>query len=205
MKWSLTWGVCVSVTYVQALIKRERSSVSASVWWYANISIAKILLETVPSYTDLLQSQRNPDDKDQNFNTRFINFADDTLRQLCALQVDNMMELFLNVCTRAAYFQFENKLYQQKCANCTWLTKVAKLNLHGAMWNVTTGHSRLQPTCWLRYIEDKFVSWPHRPVRLQKVLYHITTLSLFTRGVYFKMDSFHTNTITVICTIRTNH
>jgi hypothetical protein len=83
------------------------------------------------------------------------------------LQVEDVMEL-LNICLTTAYFQFEDKFYQQK----EGLGMGNSLSL--VVNNIFTEHSEEtaldtadhKPTKWLRYVDNTFVVWLHEPERL---------------------------------------
>jgi hypothetical protein len=102
---------------------------------------------------------------------------DDTLAEQSILQVEALVEL-VEICLRTAYFHVDNKIFQQKdgmaVGNCPFpiisnifMEHFEKLALDSAPY---------KPSLWLRYVDDRFVVWPHGPEQLHNFLGHLSSL-----------------------------
>jgi hypothetical protein len=108
------------------------------------------------------------------------------------LKIGDIMEL-LDICSSTAYFQFEDKFYQQK----EGMVMVNALSL--VVSNIFMEHSEEtaldtanhKPTKWLRYVDDTFVVWPHEPTRLQQFLHHLNNLPSYSQWKLKLMILFH--------------
>jgi hypothetical protein len=102
---------------------------------------------------------------------------DDTLAERSALQVEAIMEL-LEVCLRTMYFQAGDKFFQQKdgMATGTSLSPVVSNIFMEHFEKLALDSAQHKPSLWLRYVDDTFVVWPHRPSQLQDFLSHLNSL-----------------------------
>jgi hypothetical protein len=102
---------------------------------------------------------------------------DDTLPNQSSLQNEDIMEL-LEVCVRTTYFQVEDRFYQQKSG------MAIESSLSPIVSNIFMEHSEQlaldsvphKPAMWLRYLDEKFVVWPHGTEKLKEFLSHINSL-----------------------------
>jgi hypothetical protein len=101
---------------------------------------------------------------------------DPSFPECSPLQFENVMEL-LDICLTTRYFQFENKLCQQKegMAMGNLLSPVVSNIFMEHFEEMALDTADYKPAKWLRYV-NTFMVWPHGTARLQQFLHHLNSI-----------------------------
>jgi hypothetical protein len=96
----------------------------------------------------------------------------------CTLVEDEMELLEICLTTTYEYFQFEDKVYQQKggMAMGDSLSMVVSNIFMEHIEEIILDTADHKPAKLLRYVNDTFVVWPHGPARLQKFLHRLNSI-----------------------------
>ena len=105
---------------------------------------------------------------------------DPTLVDRTSIPVPQLVEL-IALCLRSTYFQFQNNFFEQ--IDGTYTHGVSPIPRHrqplyGRSGGTSHALCPLQPSLWLRYVDDTFVIWPHGEQELQSFHAHLNQMSV---------------------------
>jgi hypothetical protein len=101
--------------------------------------------------------------------------TDPSFPEPSSLQVEDVMEL-LDICLTTTYLQFEDKFCQQKegMAMGNSLSPVLSNVFMGHFEEIALDTANQKPAKWLRYVDETFMVWPHRPA--SRFLHHLNSI-----------------------------
>ena len=99
---------------------------------------------------------------------------DTSLEDRTPIPIETLCEL-IKLCLTTTYFQLGEKFYEQRegTAMGSPLSQVIANLYMEHFEKLALDSSQLQPSLWLRYVDDTFVIWPHGETKLQAFLQHL--------------------------------
>ena len=121
--------------------------------------------------------------------------ADPLLEECICIPIDNLMEM-LTFCVETTYFGMEADIYRQDegLAMGSPLSPVLA-NLYKEYFEeMALGSTSLNPSMWLRYVDDTFILWPHQE-DVQILLDHVNSIR---PSIQFTMEKKQDNKLPVL-------
>ena len=104
--------------------------------------------------------------------------ADPTLEEGTCIPIDNLMEM-LTFCVERTYFGMGSDIYRQEglAMGSPLLPVLANIYME-YFGDMALGSTSLKPSMWLRYVDGKFILWPHQE-DVQIFLDHVNSIRPF--------------------------